>query len=446
MKLTKGKISKLYNKKHQSHRRNKKMPKNNRSFRKRKALNLASRSLKMRGGFISGSPDAFIQGRMTKELLDLAKPALEYFAEKGSKAGSYLYDKAKVNVYEAKSSGFKIFYMSEKSAFDQIVKNIGGRSDFIRVIPKVIDSDADLYSLYNLRKFYYIVVPLKITNVFNFYKDYKQKVNAKMANYTYENNKALNAILEDESVEKSVYFPIFENDVNYITEQFYKKVFGPKVDIQRITSLSDGQKDELFAKVKPNDVINNYGELYKIKLELEGQISKSEFDEEMGKIEQAKKPDAKKVTFFDLPFFKELDELINLGKLGIAPEVYSYGIHQSSDIHYGFIVMEKVDCSLKDIYLVRELHHSESKIIDDLIHELHEKYEIIHGDLKPSNIGVFLDKNGKVISGCFFDCQKIKHKKNCTEEQFKKLAYHEASNYSKHIIKNKLDGISCKII
>ena len=373
MKLTKGKISKLYNKKHQSHRRNKKMPKNNRSFRKRKALNLASRSLKMRGGFISGSPDAFIQGRMTKELLDLAKPALEYFAEKGSKAGSYLYDKAKVNVYEAKSSGFKIFYMSEKSAFDQIVKNIGGRSDFIRVIPKVIDSDADLYSLYNLRKFYYIVVPLKITNVFNFYKDYKQKVNAKMANYTYENNKALNAILEDESVEKSVYFPIFENDVNYITEQFYKKVFGPKVDIQRITSLSDGQKDELFAKVKPNDVINNYGELYKIKLELEGQISKSEFDEEMGKIEQAKKPDAKKVTFFDLPFFKELDEIETKKMSDTQQDSELLSDKRAAAEKAAVFIKENIERKKKELAEKKQEKEADEKLLQEAKTELEKK-------------------------------------------------------------------------
>ena len=314
MKLTKGKISKLYNKKHQSRRRNKKMPKNNRSFRKKRPLNLASKSLKMRGG-LGGPSDQFIM----KSVNDFLSPAISYFAEKSSKAGSYLYDKAKVNVYEAKSSGFKLFYMSEKSAFDQIVKNIGGRSDFI---PKAVELDADLYSLYNLRNFYYKTVPLKITAVFKFYNEYKQKVNAKMANYTYEDNKALNTILEDEAVEKSVYYPIFENDINYITEQFYKKVFGPSVDIQRLASLSDGQKDELFAKVIPNDVIKNYSELYKIEFELEGQISKPEYDEEMKKIEHAKKPDDKVVTFDDLPdFFKGLNVIESTEESGAEEEV-----------------------------------------------------------------------------------------------------------------------------
>jgi hypothetical protein len=101
MKLTKGKISKLYNKKHQSRRRNKKMPKNKRSFRKRRPLNLASKSLKIRGG-LGGPSDKFIM----KSVVDVLSPAISYFADKSSKAGSYLYDKAKVNVYEAKSSGF----------------------------------------------------------------------------------------------------------------------------------------------------------------------------------------------------------------------------------------------------------------------------------------------------------------------------------------------------
>lgn len=52
MKLTKGKISKLYNKHKQSCRRKKiyKRRKNNQSFRKMKPLNLATKTLKMKGG------------------------------------------------------------------------------------------------------------------------------------------------------------------------------------------------------------------------------------------------------------------------------------------------------------------------------------------------------------------------------------------------------------
>lgn len=55
MKLTKGKISKLYNKHKQSCRRKKicKRRKNNQSFRKSKPLNLATKTLKMKGGVAS---------------------------------------------------------------------------------------------------------------------------------------------------------------------------------------------------------------------------------------------------------------------------------------------------------------------------------------------------------------------------------------------------------
>jgi RIO-like serine/threonine protein kinase len=139
-------------------------------------------------------------------------------------------------------------------------------------------------------------------------------------------------------------------------------------------------------------------------------------------------------------FSKEIDELVGLGTLGIAPKVYGYGVNRFHQIHYGFIVMERVDCSLKDIYLKRGLHHEEDLILQQLIDCLHNKHGLIHGDLKPSNIGVYLDTNGRIINACFFDCQKIKHKDGYTQEQFMKMAAHEAKNYKKHIIKNKSEG------
>ena len=141
-------------------------------------------------------------------------------------------------------------------------------------------------------------------------------------------------------------------------------------------------------------------------------------------------------------FSTELTELIKLGDLGMAPKVYGFGFDHSHDIHYAFIVMEKVDCSLKDVYLHRDLHHEEEKIVKDLIAVLHNTHGIIHGDLKPSNIGVYLGKNDpkhkqpRVIKACFFDCQKIKHREQLSPETFKKLSLREAENYKKHIVKN----------
>jgi len=139
-------------------------------------------------------------------------------------------------------------------------------------------------------------------------------------------------------------------------------------------------------------------------------------------------------------FFAEIDELQTLSKLGLAPKVYGYGVNQEHDVHYGFVVMEKVDCSLKDIYLKRELNHDENKLVHDLIDSLHNEHGIIHGDLKPSNIGVYLNRKGHIVDACFFDCQKIRHREQCTPEEFRKLADREATNYHKHIVKNKKEG------
>ena len=83
-------------------------------------------------------------------------------------------------------------------------------------------------------------------------------------------------------------------------------------------------------------------------------------------------------------FHAELTELVGLDRLGLAPKVFGYGFNTSYPIHYGFIVMEKVPCSLKDIYLKRNISHEEKKLIQQLIDDLHYKHGIIHGDLKPS--------------------------------------------------------------
>lgn len=141
-------------------------------------------------------------------------------------------------------------------------------------------------------------------------------------------------------------------------------------------------------------------------------------------------------------FYKEVDDLVILSHLGMAPSVYGYGVNRDHPIHYGFIVMEKVDCSLKDIYLNRTLTPPENQIITHLIESLHHTYGMIHGDLKPSNIGVYLNTKGQVEDACFFDCQKIKHigDGEYTETDFWKMADHEKENFQKHMIKNLQEG------
>lgn len=132
-------------------------------------------------------------------------------------------------------------------------------------------------------------------------------------------------------------------------------------------------------------------------------------------------------------FLKEVTELTHLGCLGMAPTVYGYCFsNQSNPIHYGFIVMEKVDCSVKDVLLKRSLEQSEEKIINQLINYLHNQYGSVHGDLKPNNIGVYLNKNRVIERACFFDCQKIKHKEKYSPLEFQKLIEKDWKIYCKY--------------
>jgi hypothetical protein len=137
-------------------------------------------------------------------------------------------------------------------------------------------------------------------------------------------------------------------------------------------------------------------------------------------------------------FFYEVFQLEYLSKVNLAPIVYEYGIcDHLFEVHYGFVIMERIDCSLKDIYLHRLLDNKEEKIVNQAIDTLHRHYGIIHGDMKPSNMGAYLDQNGRVIKCCFFDCQKIKHRSQYTEHQFQKLIERDWEVYKKHIKKNR---------
>jgi len=109
-------------------------------------------------------------------------------------------------------------------------------------------------------------------------------------------------------------------------------------------------------------------------------------------------------------FLEEIKMQKYLNDKGLAPKVYEHWTCNKYEVHYGFIVMEKLDCSLKQLIKKRSIGHDEEKIIFKMINQLHS-YKIIHGDLKPSNIGVNLDSNGKIIFCCFLDCQKVK--RNC---------------------------------
>lgn len=142
-----------------------------------------------------------------------------------------------------------------------------------------------------------------------------------------------------------------------------------------------------------------------------------------------------------MAFKTEIDNLMFLAKEGFAPKLYG---HIEKD-GYGFIIMEKLDCSVKDILLKRLLSYNEKEIVKKMIEKLHTI--AVHSDLKPSNIGVKLDKNGKIERACVFDCAKIKkynsYKNSMTGlEIYNKMKEHSLITYENHTRKNILTRAS----
>lgn len=139
-------------------------------------------------------------------------------------------------------------------------------------------------------------------------------------------------------------------------------------------------------------------------------------------------------------FKHEVDAYLKFDKLGIGPKIYASWIHKDYDVHYGMVVMERLDCSIKQILAKRELTHREHDIVNKLIEKLHHKYEIVHGDMKPSNIGVYLNEKGEIKECYFFDCQKVKYSKNYDTGTFKHLVTHDNYVYRDHYINNRKLG------
>lgn len=163
---------------------------------------------------------------------------------------------------------------------------------------------------------------------------------------------------------------------------------------------------------------------------------------------QKSKPFNNKAFRFKKPmnvdfFMKEIDNLHLLSKINMAPNVYDSGIYiysplnnENIGIHYGFILMDKTDTSFKDIIHQRHINKSEFKIIRKKINELHS-FGFIHGDLKPSNIGVYLD-NGYISKCIFFDCAKITQFDiyNISKSKFKFHIRQDWKHHYRHISKN----------
>lgn len=111
-------------------------------------------------------------------------------------------------------------------------------------------------------------------------------------------------------------------------------------------------------------------------------------------------------------FYHEVKMLKGLNDIGVAPELYHYWIDQSSyGVHYGFIVMEPISTTVKDILEERDLLPREDEYIQSKIDKLHNN-NIECVDLTSGNIGVNLDDSGYINHVCIIDCSKASYNNN----------------------------------
>lgn len=171
------------------------------------------------------------------------------------------------------------------------------------------------------------------------------------------------------------------------------------------------------------------------------------------KPEKSKKSKKRKTSKNDVPFIHELfdnkkpmntekfiyeaTQIMKLSRLGLAPNVHTHFVCDLSEIQYGFIVMDRMDCSIKDIIVKRKVNKSEEAIIAAFIKTAHIDNKVSHGDMKPSNFGVKLSDQGTIIECRFLDCAKATFRNDMSSKKFKELCKKDIETFHSHYDKNR---------
>lgn len=141
-------------------------------------------------------------------------------------------------------------------------------------------------------------------------------------------------------------------------------------------------------------------------------------------------------------FLEETVKLKDLSALGLAPKVYDWWIDDTSfNVHYGFILMTKMDSDLKHILYERNLTPTETNLVENFINTLHNKHGIVHHDLKPANMGVILNVNKEIEKIVALDCSRVKYKRDFSIGRFKRLCKRDWDDYNKYKQKNIEQGL-----
>ena len=108
----------------------------------------------------------------------------------------------------------------------------------------------------------------------------------------------------------------------------------------------------------------------------------------------------------DERFGHEVDMIAAVGRVGLAPRLLGVWTSRRGRAHYGFIAMERLEVSVKEIILRRDLSPDEMALAaKGAISRLH-RAGFKHGDMKPSNIGARIGPDGRIASVCMIDWAK----------------------------------------
>lgn len=138
-------------------------------------------------------------------------------------------------------------------------------------------------------------------------------------------------------------------------------------------------------------------------------------------------------------FRTEAERTDRLHSLGLGPRYYGRLYATAANgVRYALIVMERADCSVKDVILKRDVTRAERKLVGELIAGMHRR-GITHGDCKPSNIVVWLAQGGTIERARFVDGQKVREPDDHSRSGKDSLAARKKRDlavFAKHVRKN----------
>lgn len=94
-------------------------------------------------------------------------------------------------------------------------------------------------------------------------------------------------------------------------------------------------------------------------------------------------------------FEKEVDNQNFMSNYKLAPQIYEHGYVDIGSLNFAYIIMKKMDLSLKDYILKYGRRHLDMSIVYSKIEKMHSM-GYCHGDLQPSNICFSFDHTGHI--------------------------------------------------